>query len=258
MKSDPTPPGVSGRPTHSLPAPVFPAVLVVLLAIAVASTLVPTTEVEGLPADPSARAARDLLYGRVPLPPGELRFGSAFLGDPESARTPLADPALLAHARSLLERARAAHPLEPRVVAALAHLELASRRLVRAEALYRNAIDLRSHCTEARLGLGFTLAEQADGATDLFERRALRLRALAQFYAIGPRSERAGEALYDRALLEQRVGRHADAMASAREYLARGPSDPWAPRLIELLSPPRTPDAPRVRGGSGRSSAGSP
>lgn len=230
-------PGEMKGPIRSLPAPVFPVVLAVLLALAILSAWVPTREVEGLPADPSARAAHDLLWDRVTLPAGGLRFGSAFLGDSAASPRPASpDPARIEQARGLLERAHRAHPFEPRVVAALGHLELAERRLSRAERLYQSAIDLRSHCTEARLGMGVALAVEADGTGDLFARRGLQLRALAQFLTIGPGSERAREALYDRAVLEERVGRHRDALESAREYLARDPRGPWADRLRAALA----------------------
>jgi len=253
---------------RTLPAPVFPAVLAVLLALAILSTFVPTREVEGLPPDPSARAARDLLYGHISLAAGDLRFGSVFLGDSAGVtHAGSADPALLARARALLERARKAHPFEPRVVAALGHLELAAREFGRAEALYQTAIDLRAHCTEARLGLGVALALQADATGDLFARRALQLRSLAQFLAIGPRSARAREALYDRALLEERVGRHRDALQSGREFLAAEPDDAWSARLRGALAlagaggaaPPAGARAgATVTDASGRSSSGNP
>jgi len=246
-------------PARTLPTPVFLVVLAALLAIAIASTLVPTRAVEGLPADPSAHATRNLLYGRVAPAAGELRFASVFFGDsaaPQPAGAS-ADPALLDRARTLLERAREAHPFEPRVVAALGHLELARRRLASAEALYLRAIDLRAHCTEARLGLGVTLSVEADGTGDLFARRALQLRALAQFLAIGPGSEREREALYDRALLEERVGRHRDALESARAFLAIEPASPWADRLRRAVAPTERTGA-GLTDAPGRSSSGNP
>lgn len=242
----------------ALPAPVFPAVLAVLLAVAIASTLVTRHTVEGMPPDPSARAARDLLYGRVAVATGELRFGSVFFGDSLSpGHAGGFDPQSLDRAHVLLERAHEAHPFEPRVVAALGHVELVRRRLATAEALYRSAIDLRSYCTEARLGLGVTLSVEADGTVDLFERRALQLRALAQFLAIAPGSERRREALYDRALLEERVGRHRDALESASAYFAIEPAGPWADRLRRALGAPG-PASARVTDAGGRSSAGTP
>jgi tetratricopeptide (TPR) repeat protein len=252
------PAGSTGR-ARTLPAPVFPVMLAVLLAIAIVSAFVPTRAVEGLPADPSAHAARDLLYGRVAPAAGDLRFASVFFGDsaaPELAGA--ADPALLERARMLLDRAREAHPFEPRVVAALGHLELARRRLARAERLYLDAIDLRSHCTEARLGLGVALSVEADGTADLFARRALQLQALAQFFAIGPGSEREREALYDRALLEERVGRHRDALQSARAFLALEPASPWADRLRRAIAAPPAGSGSGVTGAPGRSSSDNP
>ena len=48
------------------------------------------------------------------------------------------------------------------------------------------------------------------------------LRAIAQFAALDPRDAEYEEALYDRALLLERVGRKAEAARYAREYVARG------------------------------------
>ena len=242
------------RAARTLPTPVFPVVLAVLLALAIGSAFVTTHPVEGLPDDPSARAARDVLAGSAAPATGGLRFGSAFFGDSGIGLAAAPDPAVIARARTLLERAHEAHPLEPRVVAALGHLALVERRLGAAEALYLTAIDLRSHCTEARLGLGVVLAVQADGSGDLFERRALQLRSLAQFLAIDGGSERMREALYDRAVMEERVGRHRDARESARAFLAIEPQGPWASRLRHALGL----EGATVTGGPGRSSSGSP
>ena len=248
----PAPPERAAGRARNLPAPVFPVVLAILLAIAVASAFVTTHAVEGLPDDPSARAARDVLSGCPAPAAGELRFGSVFFADSVAGHVPVA--AAIGRARALLERAREAHPFEPRVVAALGHLELAQRRLPQAEALYEHAIDLRAHCTEARLGLGVALAVEADGTGDLFARRELQLRALAQFLAIGTGSEREHEALYDGAVMAERVGRHRDAVQSARAFLALEPDGPWAERLRRTVAL----EGAAVTGGSGRSSSGSP
>lgn len=248
----PAPPERSAARVRNLPAPVFPVVLAILLAIAVASAFVTTHAVEGLPDDPSARAARDVLSGCPAPAAGELRFGSVFFTDSAAGFAPAA--AAIGRARVLLERAHEAHPFEPRVVAGLGHLELAQRRLAQAEALYQRAIDLRSHCTEARLGLGVALAVEADGTGDLFARRELQLRALAQFLVIGADSEREREALYDCAVMEERVGRHRDAVESARAFLALEPDGRWAERLRRTVALEGT----AVTGGSGTSSSGNP
>ncbi|MBI1799303.1 MAG: hypothetical protein HYR73_06415 [Candidatus Eisenbacteria bacterium] len=233
-------PGASSdaaRGAHAVPMAFFIVVLAVLLVIAVGSLFIPVTPVEGLPADPSARAARDILWDRVMPATGGLRFRSAFLGE-LGARSPARPPdrGRIARARELLERSRAAHPFEPRVVAALGHLELARRRADRAETYYRRAIDLRAHCSEARLGLGVALALEAETTTDALLRRGLELRALAQFAAIGPRSECALDALYDRIEMLERVGRHAEARACAHEYRSRDSTSAWAGKLQEDLS----------------------
>ena len=215
-----------------VPMAVFLAMLASLLAVAGVSLFMPRTMVEGMPRDPSARAARDLLIGQV-MPPGDgLRFRSAFLGElPSDGHPHLPDPALIARAEALLSRAREAHPLEPRVVAALGHLELARRHLERASRLYRHAIELRAHCSEARLGLGVALALESERSADAFRRRDLALEALAQFMAVPAESELALDALYDRAMLLARVGRAAEARRVAERYLALDPASPWAGRL---------------------------
>jgi hypothetical protein len=232
-RSSAAPADTSGAaPARAVPLTIFMLALAALLAVAAVSVLVPTVVVEGLPADPSARAARDLLAGRVMPQCGGLRFRSAFLGDlSPGPHLPRPDPALISSAQMLLERARIAHPLEPRVVAALGHLELVRRRLPRAEALYRHAIELRAHCTEARLGLGLALALEADTTSDPFARRALQLEALAQFTAVGARSENALPALYDRVRMLENVGRETEAKRSGAEYLARDSTSVWAMRL---------------------------
>lgn len=211
---------------------VFLAVLASLLAVAGLSVFMPRTVVEGVPRDPSARAARDLLMNRLMPPCDGLRFRSAFLGElPSDGRPHGPDPGVIAQAEALLSRAREAHPLEPRVVAALGHLELARRHLERAAGLYRHAIELRAHCSEARLGLGVALALESERSADAFRRRDLALESLAQFTAVRPESELALDALYDRAILLARVGRAAEARRVAERYLALDPDRPWAGRL---------------------------
>jgi len=217
--------------------PFFLSVLGVLLAIAAISVLLPRTVVEGLPRDPSARAARDVLYGRVIPPCGGLRFRSAFLGESTPAAPAHPSDALLLHeGEQLLERAHEAHPLEPRVVAALGHLALARRHLEEAALLYRRAIDLRSHCSEARLGLGITLALESEATADALRRRALALESLSQFTALSGESELAPEAFYDRAVLLARVGRRSEAEHQADRYFARDSSRAWAQKLREELA----------------------
>ncbi len=212
------------RPAGARPMPMafFLAVLAALLTVAVISIFLPGTPVEGVPRDPSARAARDLLAGRVAPFSDGLRFRSAFFGTPDPAgHAHRADPALLIQAQTLLERAHAAHPLEPRVVAALGHLELTRRRFENAALLYRRAIDLRAHCSEARLGLGIVLGLESERAPDPLRRRSLALEALAQFTAIHPESDLAPEARFDRAVMLERVGRRSEARALFGRWFGR-------------------------------------
>jgi hypothetical protein len=237
---------------RSISGAVFLAVIATLLAIAAGSLFLPTASVEGVPNDPSARAARDLMWRRLVPPAGGLRFASAFTGEAIEPGVPRpGESALLDRAAELLWRSVRAHPLEPRSLAALGHVELARRRPERAARYYRRAIDLRAHCSEARLGLGVALALEADRTADALERRALELAALAQFTAVDSRSARWLDAQFDRVILLRRVGRRAEADLAARAYFARDTASAWAARLREG-------PAEAATGGSGRSASGRP
>jgi hypothetical protein len=227
-------PAMNAPPRISRPVPMalFVAVLGAMLAIAVISLFLPDTPVEGMPPDPSAQAARDLLFGHLMPACGDLRFASVFLGEaPPGLRTGPPDSALMARAEALLDRAREAHPFEPRVVAALGHLRFARRQPDRAAVLYRRAIFLRAHCSEAHLGLGVVLGLASERESDPLQRRALALEALAQFTAVRPASALALDALYDRAVMLLRVGRRAEAREAAGRFLASEPTGVWAERL---------------------------
>lgn len=216
---------------------VFLALLAVLATIAIVGLILPAHVMEGLPDLDLARAARDSVYGKVSLGFDGMRFGSALTGEatPFRTRTPLDAPRLSA-AQSLLERAHAAQPLEPRIVASLGHVALASGDYTGAERRYRSALDLRASCTEARLGLGVTLARQALLVGDLIRARGLRLQAIAQFAAVPRASLWYVEALYDRALLLPQVGRRSEARRLGAEYLAQDSTSAWAANLREALA----------------------
>jgi hypothetical protein len=77
-----------------------------------------------------------------------------------------------------------------------------------AEAGYRRACDIARHYPNARLGLGVTLALEADHATDPFAARGLRLRAVAQLRAVDPAHPDAVDALYDLAWVLLKLGEH--------------------------------------------------
>lgn len=241
-----SPPGI---PPHAVAAPagnrslsmlVFLALLAVLATIAIVGLILPTHVLEGLPDLDLARAARDSLYGKVSLGFDGMRFGSALTGEatPFRARSPLDAPRLSA-AQSLLERAHATQPLEPRIVASLGHVALASGDYAGAEGRYRSALDLRASCTEARLGLGVTLAREALLVGDLMRARGLRLQAIAQFAAVPRASRWYADALYDRALLLPEVGRRAEARRLGAEYLAQDSTSEWAANLRAALEAAR-------------------
>ncbi len=239
--SAPVPPhGIPPRTTpaveRSTPMLVFLALLAVLATIATVGLILPAHVLEGLPDLDLARAARDSLYGRVSLGFDGMRFGSALTGEatPLRKRTPLDAPRLSA-AQSLLEGAHALRRLEPRILASLGHVALASGDYTGAERRYRSALDLRASCTEARLGLGVTLAREALLAGDLMRARALRLQAIAQFAAVPRASRWYAEALYDRALLLSQVGRRAEARRLGAEYFAQDSTSEWAASLREAL-----------------------
>jgi len=63
------------------------------------------------------------------------------------------------------------------------------------------------------------------------ERRALMLRAIAQFAAVDPSEPEYPLALFDRAWLLAEVGRHVEAKTFADRYVALEPAGPWTDRL---------------------------
>ncbi len=230
----PAPPRVT---RHRLEGPAasivtFLGVMLALAVLAVVSHLIPQHVVSGLPDDPAVHAARDLVHGRVAAGFEGLRFGSALTGEALQGRAiSVAEPAPLARAESLLKVASGRQRLEPRLLAALGHLDLVQRRYEPAERRYRAALGLQAQCSEARLGLGVALAERALTEGDPLRARGLTLEAIAQFAAVGPESPEYPAALYDRALLLPRVGRGEEARRLARAYLALDPNGPWADRL---------------------------
>ena len=211
----------------------FLAMMVTLAVIAVVSVLVPAKLVAGLPADADVAAASALLQGRLPMRAGALRFRTALAGEAAPGASFGPDQAQrVERATVLLERASERHRGDPRLGLALAHLDLARQRYSRAERRYRAVTERGVDAPEARLGLGVTLALQADLERDLLRARALRLEALAQFVAVDPRDSAFLPALYDRAVMLTRIGRREEAWRVAREYAIRDSVGPWAARLL--------------------------
>lgn len=222
------------------PALAYLGVLVLLGVVAVSPALVRPVAFHGLPDDVDVRAARALVAGRVGVDAGPLRWQSALLGasslEPGASPAAAPDPASLGRAAALLERARVRSPRDPRVTAACAALDLARGDLGRAERRYQAAIDQGGRFSEARLGLGLTLALRAGHEADAARRRGLVLRAIGQFAAVPVGDPDHLPALYNRALLLARVGRSEEAHACARDYFARDPDSPWAERLARAVA----------------------
>ncbi len=216
----------------------FLAMMVVLAGVAAVSLLAPRRTVSGIPGDTDAQAAVALMRGQAPAAMGALRFHSELTGEAVPGDSgPF--PATAAEARELLARAQARRPLDARLPAAIAHLDLAQRKLASAERGYRGALILAPHYGEARLGLGVALVLRAEGEADPFEQRSLRLQAVAQFAAVKGDDPVYAHALYDRAVLLARVNRRAEAENHANEYLRRYGGDAWAESLPARLDPGR-------------------
>jgi len=220
-----------------IPIVVFAAWMVLLAVMAALSLLRTPAPTTGLPADADVVAARSLVAGRFPPTPGPFLFRATLLGDPAPAGT-LALETLqrAARAESLLERAARRHPLDGRVPAALASLDLARGTYARAAHRYQRALDLAPHYPEARLGLGAALALAAESQANPLERRGERLKAIAQFAAVEPGQAGDREALYDRAWLEVEVGRRDEAHAAALRYFAADSTSAAAHALTVQLA----------------------
>jgi tetratricopeptide (TPR) repeat protein len=222
------------------PLLVFAGLMIALGVVAAISLLAPVRTLTGLPDDPDTRAAIELVRARFPLGSGELRFRSALTGEshpgwPYSVEVAEAGD----RASRLLARARTRDPLDPRLIASIAHLDLGRRRLDHAERGYRAAIELGPHYGEARLGLGVTLALEAEAEADPVIQRRLRLEAVAQLIAVPARDPEYDPALYDRALLLDMLGRRDDALRAGREFAGRNRASAWAETLEARLGMPR-------------------
>jgi len=208
-----------------------------LLLMAVVTLFAPSSPVVGLPDDPDARAARELVRGLTPVRGGTLRFQSALLAFDSTARPIVAaDAWRVSAATTLIVRAQARAPRDPRLKISMAHLDLARRLYTRAETGYRSALYFGDHCPDAHLGLGVTLALGAQAERDVVHARSLQLQAIAQFAAVRPDDEPWLAALYDRAMLLEQVGRGDEARRWAGVYLGHDPASPWAQQLRRELA----------------------
>lgn len=215
---------------------VFGGLMVALAVAAALSLLAPRRIITGLPDDPDAALARALMRSGAPPATGELRFESALTGESRPGFWLPAEAAAAAErAQASIERARRRARFDPRLIAALGHVELARRMFGHAEDHYRVALEIGPHYGEAHLGLGVALALRGETEADPLRQRGLRLEALAQFIAVREGDPAYLDALYDRARVLEQLGRSDEARAIARAYLRRDPSSAWARSLANSL-----------------------
>jgi tetratricopeptide (TPR) repeat protein len=217
----------------------FIGVLAVLVVAALLPVLARPAAVSGLPDDPGAAEASRLLWGRL-TPSGEgLRFVSALGGERTPDSRPEADlDDRLRRGRELIDATRRRLGRDPRAEAALAAIDLAQHRYASAERHYRAALARAPAYPEGRLGLGVALALRAGVERDPLVRRGLELKAIAQLAAGKPGEPEYDAALFDRAVLLERVGRREEAEQYRSAYLARDSASAWARRLREEAPSP--------------------
>jgi tetratricopeptide (TPR) repeat protein len=222
----------------ALPALIFLGLMVGLLAVAAVATWLRPDHPRGLPEDAALLAATGLPDASLGVLAPQLRFhAAAFGGDVASHANDAAALARMHEAEKALAHWALRHPGEPRVHAALGALALARHDYTTAATHYRAACERSPHYGEGRLGWGMALALDAARTRDVWLRRALTLRAIAQFAAVDPAEPEYPHALYDRTHLLIEVGRESEATDLARQYLALDPASAWARQLRSDLRP---------------------
>jgi len=216
----------------ALPTLLFLTFLVMLLALAATSLWLRPSHPEGLPDDTALLADAGLPDRSLGVLTGELRYTAAAIGGaPERQANDAGTLARAAAAEEALERWTRTHPGEPRVRAALGALALVRHDHATAARRFREACERAPRYGEGRLGWGVALALEASRTSDPWQRRALTLRAIAQFAAVDPSHPEYLPALYNRTRLLAEAERRAEARAFARRYLELEPEGAWAERL---------------------------
>lgn len=216
----------------ALPALVFLGLMVGLLLVAAVSMWLRPDHPRGLPEDAALLAAAGLPDASLGVLAPELRFRAAALGgDVGSHANDAAALARVTEAEHALAHWARHHESEPRVRAGLGALALARHDYTAAATHYREACERSPHYGEGRLGWGMALALDAARTSDPWLRRALLLRAIAQFAAVDPSEPEYPHALYDRAHLLIEVGRTSEATDLARQYIALDANSAWAQKL---------------------------
>jgi tetratricopeptide (TPR) repeat protein len=216
----------------ALPTLVFLGFLVVLLLLVGLSMWLRPDHPRGLPVDAALLAEAGLPDATFGVLLGALRFEAAALGGaPSDGANDAAALERVAAAERVLERWSRHHPAEPRSRAALGALALVRHDYLTAANRYREACERSPHYGEGRLGWGVALAREAALTSDPWQRRALALRAIAQFAAVDPADPVYLPALYNRTRTLAEVGRHEEARTFAARYLAREPAGAWADQL---------------------------
>jgi tetratricopeptide (TPR) repeat protein len=220
----------------ALPTLLFLTFLASLLALAAVSMWLRPDRPHGLPGDDALRAEASLPDATYSVLLSGLRHhAAAFGGATTDAANDAATLARAADAERTLARWAGAHPREPRVRAALGALALVRHDYLAAADRYREACERSPHYAEGRLGWGVALALEANRTSDPWQRRALALRAIAQFAAVDATAPEYLAALYNRARTLHDVGRREEALTFAQRYLTREPEGVWADRLRAQL-----------------------
>jgi len=221
----------------ALPTLLFLGILTMLLSLAGVSMWLRPQHPTGLPDDAALLKRTGLPDSSLGVLSADIRFRAAALGGDAADRA--SDAVAIARVRQA-ERSLAhwgrRHPGEPRVRAALGALALVRHDYASAAVHYREACERSPHYGEGRLGWGVALALDAERTTDPWQRRALTLRAIAQFAAVDASEAEYAAALYNRAHLLVDAGRRREALALARTYLALDSASRWADQLRSDLA----------------------